>query len=368
MKIEILQENLQKALITASRFISARAQLPVLANIYLKATKNKVIIASTNLEISISISTAAKIKEEGEITVPAKAITEVVSHLLSGTISLHSEKEQLKIEAQGTTLNLAGMNTSDFPSIPQKMSEKGSIVLPKEELLSALNQVLFATSIDETRPILTGVLFLFQKERLILVSTDGFRLSQKKMSLKGSKRIQKAILPKSALVEVLRAAGEEEEIPFYYGEKENQATFGLSDAVLSTRILEGEFPDFEKILPKGQVLKIELDKEDFLRAIKLASTFARDSANIVKLDVLKSSVKVFAESSQAGSQETEIEAKVEGAPLEIAFNYRFLEELLQAVKGETLKVALSGPNSPGVFSDPKDLDFVHLIMPVRTQG
>jgi DNA polymerase-3 subunit beta len=368
MEIEILQENLNKALTTASRFVSPRAQLPVLANIYLKAAKGKLLICSTNLEISISIFVGAKTKKEGEITVPAKALTEVVSNLLPGNISLKSEKEQVKIEAQGSSLTLSGMNALDFPSVPQKMGEKNAIVLPKEEFLIALNQVLFATSVDETRPTLTGVLFLFQKGLLIMVSTDGFRLSQKKVPLKSVKGVSKAILPKSALIEVLRTAGEDDDIFFSYGEKENQATFGFSDAFLSSRVLEGEFPDFEKIMPKTQPLKIELDKEDFLRAVKLASIFARDSANIVKISVQKASVKVFAESSQSGSQETEVEAKVEGETTEIAFNYRFLEELLRALKGDTVKVSLSGPNSPGTFTDPKDPDFIHLIMPVKIQG
>jgi len=368
MKSNVLQEDFYKSLTNASRFVSSRIQLPVLGNILLKTAKTKMTIISTNLETSISISIGAQIKEEGEITVPAKVITEIVANLLPGSISLSSEKEQLTIQTQGSVLKIGGMNSSDFPSVPERMETKVTHRFTKDDLQEALTQVMFAASIDETRPVLTGILFLFKKDALVLVATDGFRLSQKKIPFKGGTKTAKLILPKSALVEVLRLLGEEEEVLFGHKENENQAIFSFTDMVLSSRVLEGEFPDFEKIMPKDLPLKVEVDKEDFLRATKLASVFARDSANIVKVLVKKGSVRIFAESSQAGSQETEIEAKVDGEGFEIAFNYRFLEEFLHSVAGGTVKIELSSPNFPAVFTDPKDSTFLHLIMPVRIQG
>ena len=187
MKLQVLQENLSKALIDASRFASVKAQLPVLGNIMLVAKKTKLLISSTNLEISIATSIGAKVEEDGEITIPAKTITEVISNLPSGPVTLEGEKEQLKIKSQNFSLNTLGMNSSDFPSIPTSLDEKDSLIFSKEEFLSALSGVTFATSQDETRPILTGVLFIFDKSSLVLVATDGFRLSQKKMKLSSQK-------------------------------------------------------------------------------------------------------------------------------------------------------------------------------------
>ena len=368
MKLKVLQENLQTSLTNASRFVSSKAQLPVLANILLKATKTKLVVASTNLEIAISSAIGAQVSQEGEIAVPARAITEIVANLLPGTVTLTAEKEQLKIESQNSTLNVLSMNTADFPVIPQKIEAKDSLSLPKEPFLQGLSQVLFASSIDETRPVLTGVLMIFKPQELVLVATDGFRLSQKRIEGKGLKKSQRLILPKSVLVEIARLSAEGEEILFNYKESENQAAFAFSDTVLSSRVLEGEFPDFEKIMPKETSLSVELDKEDFLRAVKLSSVFARESANIVKLVFSKNSAKILAESPSSGSQETEIEARTEGAGLEIAFNYRFLEEFLHATRGETVKIGLSSAASPGVFTDPSDKSFMHLIMPVRVQG
>jgi DNA polymerase-3 subunit beta len=368
MKVQVLQENFAKALTTASRFASTRAQLPVLGNILLSASKNKLSVSSTNLEISIALVVGAKVEKEGSITIPARTITDLISNLKPGALELEAEKEQLHVVAEKFRSTLSGMNPSDFPEIPQSIGKTASS-LPKQEFLEALSQVLFAASIDETRPVLTGILLIFKKGQLLLVATDGFRLSQKKLELKATTKEGKLILPRNVLMEVLRLAGEEE-ILFEAKPSDGQCVFAIDSTILSSRVLEGEFPDFEKIIPKETNLKINLDKEELLRAVKLSSVFARDSANIVEIKVLKETVELSAESQLAGSQETQVEAKVEGSgkDFEISFNYRFLEEFLHAAKGEEVQMEFSTSSAPGVFIDPKDPSFLHLIMPVRIQG
>lgn len=369
MKVKVFQESLDKALSIASRFVSLKTQLPVLGNIYFSAKKTKLQIASTNLEISVSISIPADVSKEGEITVPGKTITEIITNLPPGALVLEAEKEQLKISTSNFESTLSGMNTSDFPPVPSSVNKENSLTLPKDLFLKALSQVSFATSIDETRPILTGVLFIFQKDLIVCVATDGFRLSQKKIKIKISPKVNKLILPKSAMLEISRLGGEGEEMIMAFNPKENQVLFSEEGMVLSSRVLEGEFPDFEKIIPKTTTTKIFLDKEEFLRAIRLASVFARESANIVKIEGGKSFIDVSAESSSSGNQTTRVDARVEGEEkFEIAFNYRFLEEFLHVISGEEVKIELSSPSSPGVFIDTSDPEFLHLIMPVRIQG
>lgn len=375
MKLQVLQENLSKALSITSRFVNSRAQLPVLANVLMSAKKNKLTISSTNLEISISMGIGAKIEETGEITVPAKAITDLVVNLTPGTVELDVQKEKLRIKTPSFNSTLTGMNSSDFPSIPQSIS--GSVLrLPKEEVLDALSCVLFAASTDETRPVLTGVLLIFKGKELYLVATDGFRLSQKKVllkTIKSSSKEQRIILPKNALSELSRLSNDEETINLSYKKGDSQVIFEVGNIILTSRTIEGEYPDFNKIIPKESNLKVNVDREEFLRAVKLASVFARDSANVVKMVVKKNEIELLAESSQAGSQETTVDAKVQGnvsgknGRLTIAFNYRFLEDFLNAVKGEDVQIELIDANSPGVFTDPKNSDFLHLIMPVRMQ-
>ncbi len=371
MKLQVLQENLSTALATASRFTSTRAQLPVLGNILLSGKKTKLLISATNLETSVSISVGAQIEKEGEITIPSRVITDIISNLPAGSVNLAVNKEQISVKAQNFESTVSGMNSADFPSIPQTTG-KDSIKLEKDEFLKALSQVAFAASIDETRPILTGILFIYKKGELVLVGTDGFRLSQKRIPMKGIQKTQNIILPKNALNELQRLSTDEDTIGFSFKKADNQVVFGIGRTVLSSRILEGEFPDFERIIPKSSKIKVNLDREEFLRAVKLAAVFARDSANIVKVKVKKGAVELSAESQASGSQETKVDAKVTGDPgkkgFEIAFNYRFLEDFLGAVKEDEIRIEFSATNAPGVFSDPKDKDYLHLIMPVKIQS
>ncbi len=368
MDLEVLQENFSKSLLITSRFVASRAQLPVLSNILLKTDKTKLTLSATNLETSASISLGAKIKEEGELTIPAKNLSEIVSNLSAGNIHLSSEKESLKITGSGFNGRVSGMNSSDFPKVPQTIKKEESIDLSKTEFLNSLPQVSFAVSSDEARPVLTGILFILSKNSLSLVATDGFRLSRKIIILEKPCKEIKTVIPKNVLLEVTRTREESESVLLDIKEKEKQVVFGLDNLILSSRVLEGEFPDYVKIIPKSSSIKVRADKEEFLRAVKLSSVFARDSANIVKIKIMKDSIKLSAESSQVGNQETVIDAKTEGEPIEISFNYKFLEDFLRVVEGEEVVMEFNNASSPGVFTDPKDTNFLHLIMPVKIQG
>ncbi len=373
MKIQILQDGFSKALSIASRFTSTRAQLPILGSILLTAKKNSLHISSTNLEISVSIKLGAKVEEEGRIGVPAKTITELITNLSKESLLLSSEKEQLKISSSSFSSNMLGMDSTDFPAVPSLLGKENVLVLSQKEIGEALSQTLFAVSVDETRPVLTGILVFLEKGELIFVATDGFRLSQKKIKIEDTKNSFKVILPKNILVELSRISEEFEEINLSLEEKNKEVLFGVGDTVLSSRLIEGDFPDYQKIIPKDTNITVLTDKEDLIRAVKLASVFARDAGNVVKLKVLKESIKISAESSQSGSQETEVEAKIDGhsperpkgVEGEIAFNYKFLEEFLHSVKGEEIKMEFASGDKAGIFTDPKDPSYLHLIMPVK---
>lgn len=374
MKLQILQENFAKAVNQAARFTTQRAQLPILGNILLTASKTKLDISSTNLEISIATSLTAKIDKEGEISIPSKIIGEIVSNLPKETLNIEAEKEHLKISSASYSSTVLGMNATDFPKIPRSVNKTKAFALPVEEFTKALAKVIFAVSIDETRPVLTGIFFTVVDGKLALVATDGFRLSR--FQLQNVKlKIKNLILPRTILGEVGRIS-EGEEILFEVQEKEKQVVFLVGDTVISSRLIEGEFPDYEKIIPKSASVKINVDKEELLRAVKLAAPFARDNANIVKLGVRSEGLVISAESSSGGNQETKIDAKVEAegperpkeVEWEMAFNYKFLEDFLGSVEGEEVRIELTSTDKAGVFIDPKDENYLHLIMPVRIQN
>lgn len=364
MKLEILQENLSSALSLASRFVNPRAQLPVLSNLKLEAKKTKLSVLATNLEMSLSVSMGAKIDEEGEIAAPAKTLSDLVGSLSKGNLRIEAEKEKIKLSNDDFSGSLLGMDTSDFPQIPQGMG-KGTISLDAKALSEALSQTLYVVSIDETRPVLTGVLFMFTKKSLILVATDGFRLSQKTITLDEVLPDNKFILPKNSLMEIMRLKSEDK-ISFQAREGESQVVFGAGDAVLASRLIEGTFPDFEKIIPKDSQIRVSLDKQEFLKAIKAASVYARDVSNVVKLKVGKTSLKVSSQSDRSGEGEAQVNAKVEGGEIEVSYNYRYLEEYLSSTQGDNIILELSDTKTAGVFRDETDKSYLHIIMPIKS--
>lgn len=363
MKLQVVQEDLKKAITIVSRFSTTKSQIPVLSNLLLSASSNKLSISATNLEISANFKIGAKVEEEGKITASAKSLLEVVSNLNPGVIRLESKKESLIIKAENFKSNLLGINASDFPEVPSKIPER-FLDIPFGLLTNSLSKVVFASSYDETKPVLTGVLFFLEEGKLGLVATDGYRLSFTNLEGVFTPLFKKIIIPRFIFNELPRINSDEKLI-FSFEPKNNLVIFKTRDAVFSSRIIEGDYPDFQKIIPKGFRTKVLVDKYDLLRLIKLSSVFARDSGNVVKISVEEGVLKIFAESQYTGSQESSADVKVEGENIKIAFNYKFLEDFLNSVSGESVSIEFNDSGSPAVFRDVADKNYLHLIMPVK---
>lgn len=373
MKITCLQENLSHALNIAARFVSTKTQLPVLGNFLLTTEKGRLKIAATNLEISICLWIGAKVEKEGGVSLPARTFLEFISSLPAEKVILASEEGLLKVEGGSFRASFNGSSPQDFPSFPQG-EEKSLLTLPKDLFSKTVLRVSFSASQDEGRPILTGVKWLFGSEEMQTVATDGYRLSlQTLVKTEGKVPIKEEflIIPARALLEVAKIAREtqEEEIKIFSTKEKGQLVFALKEMEIAARLLEGEFPEFQKIIPQGFSSKVHLEKESFLRAVKTASLFARDSANIVRLKLVSSEGKVVvsANSPQVGENVCEIEAKIEGEEVEAAFNCRYLLDLLNNIEGEEIVFETSGPLNPGVFKILGDDSYLHIIMPVRVQ-
>ena len=367
MKLSILQENLKNAVNLTSHFISSKAQLPILSNILIQTDKSKLILSATNLENSITISVAAKIEKEGEIAVNGTILNDIVSNLSSGTIEIEVVKEQIKLISPNFKLNILGTNTSDFPKLPKDVG-KNPIILDRKEFIQSLSKILFSVSLDETRPILTGVLFSFKKKGLTLVATDGFRLSEINLKAKIESDDTNLIIPKSILNEIIRIEGDDE-IKLSYDKNNKQVVFKIGDNLLSSRVIEGEFPDYKKIIPKNIECTLNVDKYELDKAIKLASVFARDSGNMIKFKITKDKLIISAESSTSGNQETELEIRSEESiETEIMFNYRFVEEVIKIIEDDEIQIKTTGPNTASIFLDTKFSNFLHLIMPIKSQS
>lgn len=369
MKLTLLQENLKNAVSITSHFTSPKAQLPILGNILLKANKSKLTLSATNLEISIVTSIGAKVEEEGEITVIGKTLNDLVLNLPNDSVYIESVQENVKITSGKFKSNVLGSNTADFPTLPTKLG-KNTFSLNAQELKTSLSKTLFAVSTDETRPILTGVLFVFKNKKLYLVSTDGFRLSE--IKLKSEIKIPdfKIIIPRAILNELTKIESDES-IDISFDKETNQIVFGVGDTLLSSRIIEGDFPDYEKIIPQSQIATINVDKNELEKSIKLASVFARDSGKIIKLKIKKEELIITAESSSAGNQETSLEIRSEDnstefAEVNIMFNYSFIEDVLKVITDDEVQIIIASDNKASKFLDPKSPNFLHIIMPIKT--
>lgn len=364
MKAKVLQSSLAEALSKALRFTTSKAQLPILSNFLLKTTKNALTIQATNLEMAISLDIGANVEKEGVITVPAKTLFDIILNLKEEQVELFAEKEVLTINTEGFDSSVSGLNAADFPEVPTTLS-KNKMTLDADSLKSALDKALFAVSLDESRPILTGVLFEFAGSSLNIVATDGFRLSLEKIKLTKSLDKESIVIPKNILAELHKMLTVKD-FDFAIDKKASQISFLLAESLISSRLLQGDFPNYQKIIPTSSTTTVNVDKEELITAFKLASVFARDAANVVRMQVGKDKVEIFAESSKSGKQKNRVDAKVEGESIEIAFNCRYLLEILQVIKSEAVIIKLSDQSSPAVFVDSEDVNYTHLVMPVKT--
>jgi len=373
MKVSILQENLTKGLNIISRFILPRAQLPILNNVLIKTEQGRLKLSATNLETGINLWLGVKIEKEGEICVPAKNLTEYISLIPPQKINLEVEKNFLKITSETYQANFITLSASEFPVIPT-LKKKPEISLINKDLALAISQVAFASAQDEGRPTLTGILFKFKKEKLVLVATDGFRLSIKEISgLKSGEesKLQKdLIIPARALIEVgkmMTEGGEQNNLGLTITPENNQIIFSTPEVEIISRLIEGKFPDFEKIVPERSQTQIIIETEALLQAVRAASIFAREAANIIKFEIKGTKLEVSSNNPQMGENKITLEIKNEGEGGSIAFNSRYLLDFLNSVKSDLITFEMTTSLNPGIFKPANDKSYLHVIMPIRIQ-
>jgi len=369
MIVSVLQENLLKTLNRAGRIISQRSQLPILQNVLLVASGGILEVVGNNMETTEKVKVGAKVEKEGGICVSAKTLLELVLTLPQETVHLSAKEGILKVKCAGYSATIPGSAASEFPPVPTLIRKK-ALGVSKDLLFTSLSKVLFAAATDEGRPLLTGVKIHTKDQQLLMAATDGYRLSVKsaKMSLGGLPK--EAVVPARALSEVARVAQEEKE------EKEvavaavgeSQLGFWVGDTEIITRLISGDYPNYEKIIPAQHATRALINKDSLNQAVRAAAIFARDNANIIKIIVDKQKIVVAANAPQVGEGSVEIEAKVDGEGGEIAFNSRFLLDFLANLSEEEFLFEMTGSLNPGVFRPVKDDSYLHLIMPVRVQS
>lgn len=377
MKLHFLSENLQKKLSFLNRIVSQRSQLPILLNFLIEAKNGKLKISATDLELGAQIEIPANIEEEGKTTVPAKLFSELMASIPQDKITLQKEKDTLKLITKNIKSSFQTVPPEEFPKLYEGKGER-ILRITTEETRKFFLPVIFAASLDAGRPALSGVLIQkiknSKKTREIkVVATDGYRLSLKKGSVgegekDGEEEGKEALVPARAIREALGVNPEGEEVEVYISKENNQVLFFQESTVLVGRLIEAEFPAYEKIIPADFSTRVFFEREQMQKAVKICSIFARDAANIIRLSFQKEKIVVSANAPSVGENSVEVEAKLEGEENEIAFNARYLLDLLGNLEEESLVFEMSGPLSPGVFKIENDDSFLHLIMPIRVQA
>ena len=361
MKLQVTQENLAKALNTVARVAHSRNTLPILANVLLKTVNNRLSVAATNLDIAITHHIGGKIEKGGAITVPARLMQDFVSSLPDSVLNLVLEDNKLHITTDQYKSTINGLSSEDFPVMPA-IDGGSTWKTPALEFKKALSQVVFAASSDDARPVLTGVFFHSSGGEVVAVATDSYRLAEHKLGK--NKSSVSFLVPGSAANDLLRIMDDEaKEVVVTHDDQ--QVQFKVGDVTLVARLIEGNYPDYRKLIPSKFATVAKMARADFMNITKVSALFARESAGSVTVNAKAKQVSINAVASQLGENTATAEAEVKGGG-EVTLNSRYLVDALNAFGGEKIEFCFNGKLEPCILRSSDDPKYVHLIMPLRS--
>jgi len=374
MKVSVLQENLAHGLSIVSRAVSARSTLPVLANVLVATDEGRLRLSATNLELGITCWIGAKIEEEGSTTVPARTFAELVGTLSDKQVdmSLNVRTQVLNVRCGASNTDLKCIDSQEFPPMPVPDLQEG-ISINVSDLKEMIQQVAFAASVDEARPILTGVLMDVRDNKIMLSAADGFRLSIRRAELSAPvPRPIRSVIPARALTELARISSDGDQVvTMVLPPGRGQVIFRMKDAELVSQLIEGAYPELDQLIPHSYNTRAVLSTPQFLKACKQAEIFAREGSHIARVNISNGGelepgqVEISGQSEETGHNQSVIDATIEGKPQLIAFNVRFLREVLDVIRTPNVALETTSDASPGVVRPVGEDTFLHVIMPMH---
>lgn len=373
MKVSVSQQQLAHGLSIVSRAVSPRSTLPVLGNVLLATDEGRLRLAATNLEVGISCWIGAQVRDEGSITVPARLFSDLINILPNDTVSLEVNPNTftLSIRCGTSSTEIKGIDAQEFPPMPASDPADG-VQLKVADFKEMIGQVAFAASTDEARPVLQGVQMTLADREITLAATDGFRISVRKAELpEPVQRPISVIVPARALSELARIAQDGDALVTLIAPPgRGQIIFRLENAELVSQLIDGNFPDYKVILPRSYKTHTIVSTQALLKACKQAEIIARNGNNVVRLSLEKhedrpGEIEVSAQTEETGVSEAKVEANIEGPTLAIAFNVRFLREVLEVIKTPNLVLETNDQKSPARVQPVGDESFQHIIMPIH---
>lgn len=376
MKLSCTQENLNKGLNIVGRAVATRTTLPITNNVLLATDDGRLKLVATNLEMAITCWLGSKIEEEGTITVPARLLTEFVSSLPNDTINiqLSPQTKTLGLKCARFEARISGVDAKDFPPIPS-VDDGVKTTVEVEALRQGINQVVFAAATEESRPVLTGVSAKFDKDSLVLAAADGFRLAVYELPITTTvSQKTEVIIPAHTLAELSRLiADQEEPVDITLNPNKSQVLFRLQNINLVSQLIQGNFPNYSQLIPQSYTTRVIVNVNDFLQATRTASIFARDGSGIVRLMITPGGesspgkLSVSARSEEIGDDVGEIDATVEGDESKIAFNGKYLTDVLSVLHESQVALEITNPSSPGLIRPVGTDNYTHVIMPMFIQ-
>lgn len=374
MKVSCLQENLKRGLSIVSHAVASKSTLPVLSNILITTDGGRLRLQATNLEVGITCWIGAKVEDEGAVTIPAKLLSDFVGNLPNDAVmmTLDERTQTMHLSCARSEANIKGIEAEEFPSIPSVDGSDMTIRLQPDVLKDAINQVAFAAAGDDTRPVLAGVLLKLADTGLTMAATDGFRLAVKTLELpEPVPAPQEVIVPARALVELARIVGDgEDPVEMTITPSGGQVLFHTGNVDLVSRLIDGKFPDYARIIPKQYNTRAVMDRGAFLQAARQASVFAIASANIAKMTLDAGAefgpgrMVLSANAAEVGDNSTELEGQINGEGGQIALNVRFLQEALNAQPTPQVGFEMQTKAAPGVFRPVGDDSLLIIVMPM----
>ncbi|HEX7568622.1 MAG TPA: DNA polymerase III subunit beta [Anaerolineaceae bacterium] len=372
MKAIVNQQQLAHGLSIVSRAVSPRSTLPVLANVLVATDEGRLRLSATNLELGITCWIGAQIIEDGAVTVPARTLVDLVNTLPNDAVnlSLNTRNQTLTVRCGFSNTDIRGIDAQEFPPIPVPDLAEG-VALNVADFKEMIQQVVFSVSTDEARPVLQGVLMTISGSDVTLAATDGFRISVRKAPLSNPVRPVTAIIPGRALSELARIASDGgDTLSMVVPPGRGQVIFHLKDVELVSQLIEGNFPPYQAIIPRAFKTHTILSTDQLLKACKQAEIIAREGNNVIRMSILPhgdapGEVELSAQTEETGSAEVKVDATVDGPQLVIAFNVRFLREVLDVIRSPNVAIETNANNTPALVRPVGDDDFQHVIMPMH---
>jgi len=386
MKITCTQENLNQGLGFVSHIASKNTSLPILSNVLIKAEKGSLSLTTTNLEMGINCLVRGKIDKDGSYTVSSKLFNDYVSLLPNQKIEIELKDDFLEIKCEDQDTKIKGNSAEEFPLIPQ-VEKKNPYICKISDLLNALSQVIFAVSVSETRPEISGIYFNFSDNVLTLTATDSYRLAEKKIKLKEKgKEAKEVIIPARTIMELFRilsglvGTGEttDEEannnkLEIYF--EDNQVLFVVNNVELVSRIIEGQYPNYKQIIPTTHKTRAIIGVSDFIKAVKTAALFSRTGIYDINLEFKDGKFIVSSTNSQLGENKSKLESKIDGEDNKIIVNFRYLLDGLQNIDSTDVILEMTDINNPCLLKPAESLDekkqaiaaedYLYIVMPIK---